>query len=312
MVDGSDLFLAYTKEYPYSPHTPYFHQRAIEVFQQAGYADLVLQEKIAFVERYDVNGEYWNAAGRADPATADRDPGGAHDRAGQSFPRARAATKNRPTTRLPRAGIALSSILSRGQNAPRMNFLLAESLYDAKQYPQAIDEYEKNRLRLRTHKDSAEAGYAALVAFDALFKTTNASDVPALRRKRIKSAVRFTTTTRTIRGCRWSNYKPRSNSRVEGLPRCDGLGRAPDRQQERRRGDQENRLDDSVRRAVFDRDYAAAEKSYLTLLGFMPPATSSTSRCANRSPPAFTSRAKSRATPRSPARGIALSPASAR
>ena len=30
IVDGTDLFLAYTEEYPYSPHTPYFHQRAIE------------------------------------------------------------------------------------------------------------------------------------------------------------------------------------------------------------------------------------------------------------------------------------------
>ena len=42
VFDGANLFLGYSREYPFSPHSPYFHQRAIETYQQAGYSDLVL------------------------------------------------------------------------------------------------------------------------------------------------------------------------------------------------------------------------------------------------------------------------------
>jgi TolA-binding protein len=195
ILDGSDLFLAYTREYPYSSHTPYFHQRAIEIFQQAGYSDLVLKEKIAFVDRYDVKGEYW------------------------SLQDEKSLQKLRPTlvlhlTELATHYHALARVSKKKQDyevsaqwyrrflksfpddpsAPRINFLLAESLYDAGQYPQAIDEYEKTAYSYKPHKDSAESGYAALIAYDAMFKTTNAGDITVLRQKRIKSAVRFTTT----------------------------------------------------------------------------------------------------------------------
>jgi len=194
VIDGSDLFLAYTREYPYSPHTPYFHQRTIEIYQQAGYSDLVLKEKIAFVDQYDVNGEYWSLQ---DEATLQ---------------------KLRPTlilhlTELATHYHALARVSKKQQDyevsarwyrrflksfpddpgAPRINFLLAESLYDAGQYPQAIDEYEKAAYAYKPHQDSAESGYAALIAYDALFSTTNAGEILALRQKRIKSAVRFTT-----------------------------------------------------------------------------------------------------------------------
>ncbi|GEM_PF-2574875 len=40
-----------------------------------------------------------------------------------------------------------------------MNFLLAESLYDSRQFPRAIDEYQKTAYNYPPHKDSAEAGY---------------------------------------------------------------------------------------------------------------------------------------------------------
>jgi TolA-binding protein len=62
IVDGSDLFLAYTKQYPYSSHTPFFHQRAIETYQKAGYADLV--------------------AGAGNPADSEQNPGITYHRAG--------------------------------------------------------------------------------------------------------------------------------------------------------------------------------------------------------------------------------------
>ena len=195
IVDGSDLFLAYTKEYPYSPHTPYFHQRAIETFQQAGYSDLVLREKIAFVNRYDVNSEYWSV--QAEETQLKLTSALTHhltELATHFHALARTSKKPRDYDIASDWYRRFLVSFPNDPRASRMNFLLAESLFEAGRYPQAIDEYQKTAYEYPPHKDGAEAGYAALLGFDALFKTTNASDVPALRRKRTQSAVRFTTT----------------------------------------------------------------------------------------------------------------------
>lgn len=272
VVDGSDLFLAYGSEYPYSPHTPYFHQRAIEIFQQAGYTDLVLQQKIDFVNRYDVATRYWqlqnietqakltpdlvlhiselathfHALARASKKPADFQQGAAwYRRFLKSFPD--------------------------HENAARMNFLLAESLYDAGNFPQAIDEYEKTAYAYATHPDSAEAGYASLVAFDALFKTTNASDILLLRRKRIQSAVRFTTSfpgdariadveLQTARQfLEWKDYAQAEQS-AQRLIDNEKVGRAS-----------KQIAWGIVADAQFSgANFVSAEASYTSLLGFLP------------------------------------------
>ncbi len=272
VVDGSDLFLTYTREYPYSPHTPYFHQRAIEVYQQAGYADLVLQEKIAFVDRYDVNSEYW-AVQREETQRKLSETLVLHMTELATHFHALARKSNRARDYEVAAGWYRRFLNSFPQDpgAPRMNFLLAESLYDAGQYPQAIDEYQKAAYNYPPHADSAEAGYAALIAFDAMFKTTNASDIPALRRKRIQSAVRFTTTfpddprlsaveLQTARQfLEWQDY--------------------PDAMASARRLIENRNVDRPTRKIAWtilsdaqfsSADYSGAEKSYLTLLDFLP------------------------------------------
>ena len=195
IVDGSDLFLAYTKEYPYSPHTPYFHQRAIEIFQQAGYSDLVLREKIAFVNRYDVNSEFW-AVQTQETQRKLTVALSIHmtELASHFHALARASRKKQDYQVAADWYRRFLDSFPEDLRAPRVNFLLAETLFESGQYPQAIDEYQKTAYEYPPNDDGNEAGYAALVAFDALFKTTNASDIPALRRKRIQSAVKFTTT----------------------------------------------------------------------------------------------------------------------
>jgi TolA-binding protein len=194
VFDAANLFLGYTREYPYSRHAPYFHQRAIETYQQAGYSDLVLEEKIAFVNRYDVDTEYWSLQStvtrQALSATLVLHLG---ELATHFHALARASRKPPDYTLAAHWYRRFLASFPQDPGAPRMNFLLAESLYDAAQYPQAIDEYHNTAYQYEAHEDSAEAGYAALIAYDALLKSTNDSDIPALREQRIQSAVRFTT-----------------------------------------------------------------------------------------------------------------------
>ena len=272
LVDGSDLFLAYTREYPYSPHTPYFHQRAIEVYQEAGYADLVLKEKIAFVERYDVNGEFWNLQSAATQQQMTETLVLNMTELANHF-HAQARASKKPADYQVTAGWYRRFLTSfpKDKTAPRMNFLLAESLFDARQYPQAIDEYQKTAYEYGGHPDGAEAGYAALVSFDTMFKSTNASEIPALRRKRIKSAVRFTTT--------YPDDPRLSAVELQTAKQFLEWKEYPDAMASARRMINNDNVDKPTKKTAWtilsdaqfsSNDFAGAEKSYLTLLGYLP------------------------------------------
>ncbi len=272
VVDGSDLYLAYTREYPFSPHAPWFHERVIDIYQESGYTDLVLREKIAYANSYDVNSDYWALQDEPTQQALKPKLAAQFSELATHF-HALARVSKKPQDYDVAADWYRRSLKSFPDDpgAPRMNFLLAESLYDARRYPQAIDEYQKTAYNYPQHKDSAEAGYAALLAFDAMFKTTNASEIPALRRKRIQSAVRFTTTFSA--DPRLAVVELQSAQQFfEWKDYADAIASA------QRLIDNE-KVDRKTRQAAWaimsdaqfsTADYAAAETSYLALLGFLP------------------------------------------
>ena len=195
VFDGAGLFLGYTSEYPYSAHTPYFHQRAIETYQAAGYGDLVLEEKIAFVNRYEVNGEYWNLQAEETQAALSSTLV-LHLTELATHYHAIAGETKKPADYRVAADWYERFLVSFPNDpaAPRMNFLLAEILFETGQYAKAIDAYEKTAYGYAPHDDAAEAGYAALVTYDTLYKRSTGEQQKALQQRRIESAVFFTTT----------------------------------------------------------------------------------------------------------------------
>ena len=272
LIDSSKLFLTYAREYPFSPHTPYFHERAIEVYQQAGYSDLVLEQKIAFVDRYDVGTDYWSLQ---DEQTRQKVAPILVTHLGDLATHYHAAA--RKTKKTGDYEIAANWYRRNLKSFPddpgasRVNFLLAESLYDARRYPQAVDEYEKTAYGYPRHPDAAEAGYAALVSFDAMFETTNASDIPALRRKRIQSAVRFTTTFPD--DPRLSAVEVQTANQFYAWKEYDQVMDSAQRLIDNPNVERKTKetawtlLSDSQFATA---DYAGAEKSYVALLGFLP------------------------------------------
>jgi TolA-binding protein len=270
--DAANLFLGYTQEYPYSPHTPYFHQRAIETYQQSGYSDLVLKEKIAFVNRYDVGSEYWSQqSGVTRQALSETLVLHLGELSTHFHALAHASKKSLDYALAAHWYRRFLASFPQDPGAPRINFLLAESLYDAGQYLAAIDEYHNTAYRYDTHKDSAEAGYAALIAYDTLFKTTNARDIPALSEQRIQSAVRFTT--------RFSDDPRLPAVELQTAQQFFEWKQYPDAIASATRLIESPIVDRPTRQIALtiladaqfsSADYAAAEKSYLSLLGYQP------------------------------------------
>ncbi len=276
IIDAADLMLVYTREYPFSPHTSVFHQRVIETYRNAGYVDLLLAEKTVFANRYDVNSEYWllqepeTRQGLTENLVAHM-----RDLATHFHAQARKSGKTGDYDVAADWYRRFLKSFPEHTDAPRMNFLLAESLYDAGRYAQAIDEYQKTAYQYQTHQDSAEAGYAALVSFDALFKSSNADDLAELRNKRIRSAERFTTT--------YSDDPRLSVVELQTAQQYYEWHQYPAAMTSARRLTENDQVDKTTRAAAWTilsnaqfstQDYAAAEKSYLTLLGLMPPQAS--------------------------------------
>jgi len=77
--------------------------------------------------------------------------------------------------------------------APRLNYLLAELLYQTGHYRQAITAYEQTAYGYRKNDQAAEAGYTALLSTDKYAAAAPPQEKAAWQEKAIASALRFTT-----------------------------------------------------------------------------------------------------------------------
>jgi TolA-binding protein len=79
-------------------------------------------------------------------------------------------------------------------DAPHINFLLADTLYEDKLYDEAAHEYERTAYQYGTHDEAAEAGYAALVAYTEQDKLLTGPDKKSWKQNAIQSALNFAKT----------------------------------------------------------------------------------------------------------------------
>ncbi len=78
-----------------------------------------------------------------------------------------------------------------GEDAPQINFLLAESLFEDKLYEDAAREFERSAYEYGSHDNAAEAGYAALVAYTEQDKLLTGPDKKAWNQTALQSALSF-------------------------------------------------------------------------------------------------------------------------
>lgn len=78
-----------------------------------------------------------------------------------------------------------------GEDAPQINFLLAESLFEDNRYDEAAREFERSAYEYGSHENAAEAGYAALVAYTEQDKLLTGPDKKAWNQTALQSALSF-------------------------------------------------------------------------------------------------------------------------
>ncbi len=194
-TDAADSYRAFVDRYPNHERAPLLQMQAIEAYKKGGFAQLVLDGKKEFVERYRLGSPFW--AGRTPaqyPLVARELKTNLTDLA-QYYHAEAQRTKKKPDYH--EAARWYREFLQSFPDDPesaQTNYLLAETLFESEEFRAAATEYERTAYAYPFHDKSAEAGYAALVCYEREAKSLDAAAAAAWNRQRLESQQRFAVT----------------------------------------------------------------------------------------------------------------------
>ena len=197
--DAAQTYEAFVKRDPIDANAPLLQVRAIEAYRKGGFSSLVLTGKQDFVERYGFSGPFWVGRERAQfPAVVAELKTNVKELARHYHSEAQ---KTKKQSDYMMAGRWYRHYLDWFPNEPESadtNFLLAEVLFESKQFKDATAEYERTAYAYPFNSHSAEAGYAALLSYDQyeklLIDPTQALEKVAWHTQGVESGLKFATT----------------------------------------------------------------------------------------------------------------------
>jgi TolA-binding protein len=165
--DAADAYSAFSVRRPDAEQAPLLQVRAIEAYRQGGFESRVLESKQAFVERYALGTSYWATRTFAEaPEVARHLENNLRDLAQYHHARAQAAGERVDFDAAARWYRALLDTFPERESAAETRYLLADVLFEGGRFADAAIEYERTAYEYPAHARSAEAGYAALVAYE--------------------------------------------------------------------------------------------------------------------------------------------------
>jgi TolA-binding protein len=165
-TDAADSYRAFVSQDRNNEKAPLLEMQAIEAYSKGGFPDLVLQGKKEFVENYSYGTPFWQGRTPKDePKVVAELKTNLKDVAQYYHAQAQ---RTKDVTDYQEAAKWYRSYLTSfpdDPESPVTNFLLADTLYESKQYLDAAQQYENTAYSYGSHGKAADAGYAALVAY---------------------------------------------------------------------------------------------------------------------------------------------------
>lgn len=269
--DAASAYAAFVDRDPTHAAAPLAQVEVIEAYKQGGFPDLVLDAKRDFVETYAAGTPYWLTRSFSEqPEVAAHLKSNLTDLAAFHHAEAQSSGDQDEYGQAARWYRTYLDSFPEDDGAPATNFLLAEVLYESGDFAQAAGEYERTAYAYPFHETSAEAGYAALLAYTEHENRLEGSARDAWHRQSIDSALRFSAT--------YSAHEQAPAVRTDAAERLFALNEF-----ERARAvaaeallvpmtpELERTAWTVVAHSDFDlADYAAAESAYLTLQAYVP------------------------------------------
>jgi len=194
-TDAADSYRAFVSKDRNNEKAPLLEMQAIEAYSKGGFPQLVLQGKKEFVENYSFGTAYWQG----------RDPKGE--------PKVVAVLKTnlKDVAQYYHAQAQRSKDVADYQEAAKWyrsylrsfpddpgsavtNYLLADTLFESKQYLDAAQEYESTAYHYGDHEKAAAAGYAAIIAYGKQEEALSGEPKATLHLKAIDSSLKFAQT----------------------------------------------------------------------------------------------------------------------
>jgi len=193
-LDAATTYETFVKNHPYHAENPNFSSAQIDTFLKGNYPSKVLPAKQAFVEQYGSKSEFWK---RLTPQQ--RSP---------YLPNLKQHivelaqyhhAKGQQTNSVEEYNLAsrwyreFLDTFPTDDNAPVMNELLAESLFSARQFQVAIQEFEHTAYDYKNYTEASKAGYFALLGYQEILKALPPGDAGKKEwvKKKTASSYRF-------------------------------------------------------------------------------------------------------------------------
>jgi tetratricopeptide (TPR) repeat protein len=194
-TDAADSYRAFVSQDRNNEKAPLLEMQAIEAYQKGGFPQLVLQGKKEFVENYSFGTAFWQ--GRqpsAEPKVVAVLKTNLKDVA--QYYHAQAQRTKDVADYQEAAKWYRSYLRSWPDEAGSAvtNYLLADTLFESKQYLDAAQEYESTAYHYGDHDKAAAAGYAAIIAYGKQEETLSGEAKATLHLKTIDSSLKFAQT----------------------------------------------------------------------------------------------------------------------
>ncbi len=194
-VDAAETYEAFSKADPDHPKSPLLQVEVIEAYKRGGFPTLVLEAKKGYVERYGMDKPFWLLnPPEQNTAVAAHLKANLNDLAQYYHAEAQAKSSRADYQEAARWYRKYLDYFPGEPDSANTNFLLAEILFESRDFREATLEYERTAYEYPLHEKSGEAAYAAILSYREHEKSLTGADKLAWHQQYLDSGLKFADT----------------------------------------------------------------------------------------------------------------------
>ncbi len=194
-TDAADSYRAFVSQDRNNEKAPLLEMQAIEAYSKGGFPQLVLQGKKEFVENYSFGTPYWQGrTPQGEPKVLAELKTNLKDVAQYYHAQAQRSKNVADYQEAAKWYRSYLTTFPDDPDAAATNYLLADTLFESKEYLQAAQEYENSAYGYSGGDKAAAAGYAAIVAYGKEEEALTGDTKAKVHKREVDSSLKFAQT----------------------------------------------------------------------------------------------------------------------